>query len=60
MYFDPSKKNYYRFPSSNSIHEMDLKYYFPDKPYASGENIRMMSKAEDPDNEYHDNYNTTQ
>lgn len=41
MYFEPSKKNYYRFPSVSSIHEMDSKFYFPEKPYASGENIRM-------------------
>ncbi len=41
MYFESSKKTYYRFPSVNSIHKMDSKYYFPDKSYASGENIRM-------------------
>ncbi len=40
MYFEADKKTYYRFPSINSIHEMDLKYYFPEKPYASGESIR--------------------
>jgi hypothetical protein len=46
MYFEPSKKTYYRFPSTNSIHEMDSKYYFPDKPYASGENIRQEAEAD--------------
>lgn len=40
MYFESSKKTYYRFPSANSVHQMDSKNYFPDKPYASGENIR--------------------
>lgn len=58
MYFEPSKKTYYRFPSSNSIQEMDLKYYFPDKPYANGENIRMKAK-EKPDYEFSDNFFTT-
>ena len=56
MLFEPSKKNYYRFPSSNSVREMDLKYYFPDKPYANGENIRMMSK-EETDGKTSDNTN---
>lgn len=46
MYFEPSKKNYYRFPSSNSVHEMDMRFYFPEKPYANGENIRMKSEEE--------------
>ncbi|HWT75729.1 MAG TPA: hypothetical protein VN258_13570 [Mobilitalea sp.] len=45
MYFEPSRKTYYRFPSVNSIHEMDSKYYFPDKPYASGENIRQEART---------------
>jgi hypothetical protein len=47
MYFEPSKKTYYRFPSSNSIQEMDSKYYFPDKPYASGENTRLEADVKD-------------
>lgn len=46
MIFEPARKTYYRFPSSNSIHAMDSKYYFPDKPYASGENTRLVSKSE--------------
>lgn len=49
MYFEPSKKNYYRFPSSTSIQELDKKYYFPDKPYASGEITRMTAKEEQAD-----------
>lgn len=53
MYFEPSKKTYYRFPSSNSIQKMDQKFYFPEKPYENGENIRMMSTNES-DSEYFD------
>ncbi|MDF2537692.1 MAG: hypothetical protein K0S76_713 [Herbinix sp.] len=32
MYFEPSKKTYYRFPSTNSINDLDSRYYFPEKP----------------------------
>lgn len=32
MYFEPTKKIYYRFPSSQSIDYMSTKNYFPDKP----------------------------
>lgn len=46
MLFDSSKKNYYRFPSLSSIHEMDSRYYFPDKPYSNGENIRQDPKPD--------------
>lgn len=46
MYFEPSKKNYYRFPSVNSVHEMDSRNYFPDKAYASGDNIRLEAKTD--------------
>lgn len=33
MYFDHSKRSYYRFPSKNSVTDMDtlFPYYFPDK-----------------------------
>lgn len=33
MYFDHSKRSYYRFPSKNSVTDMDtqLPYYFPEK-----------------------------
>ena len=37
MYFEPSKKTYYRFPSATSIHDMDQRYYFPEKNSYSGE-----------------------
>ena len=51
MYFNASKKNYYRFPSKDSVNEMDSKYYFPDKPYASGDNTRMTGNADNPASE---------
>lgn len=46
MYYEPSKKTYYRFPSSNSIKEIDSRYYFPDRPYSSGEDIRPEASTE--------------
>ena len=46
MYFEPAKRTYYRFPSASSINEMDLKYYFPDKPYDSGENSSSNTEIE--------------
>jgi hypothetical protein len=41
MYFEPTKKTYYRFPSVNSINDLDAKYYFPDKSHASEEDTRF-------------------
>jgi hypothetical protein len=32
MYFEQSKKTYYRFPSTNSVNDLDSRYYFPEKP----------------------------
>jgi hypothetical protein len=32
MYFEPSKKTYYRFPSASSVLDLDSRYYFPEKP----------------------------
>lgn len=46
MYYEPSKKTYYRFPSANSIKELDSRYYFPDKPFSSGEDIRLEADAD--------------
>lgn len=48
MYFDASKKNYYRFPSINSVNQMDSKYYFPERPYSSGENSHLQSRQKGP------------
>lgn len=46
MYFQPTKKNYYRFPSISSVQDLDSRYYFPEKSHASGEDTRY----EDPYN----------
>jgi len=46
MYFEATRKNYYRFPSASSVNEMDAKYFFPDKPYSSGESSHFDSKVE--------------
>lgn len=40
MYFEPTKRTYYRFPSTNSINDLDSRYYFPEKTHAAGESIR--------------------
>jgi hypothetical protein len=45
MYFEPAKRNYYRFPSTNSINDLDSRYYFPEKTYAAGEDSRLEEKA---------------
>ena len=55
MYFEPSKKTYFRFPSSNSIHELDSRYYFPEKTHASGEDTRLEAKSNHDVSE-HDNF----
>lgn len=39
MYFEPDKKTFYRFPSQSSVQDFDAKFYFPEKPYATGESI---------------------
>ncbi len=41
MYFEPTKKTYYRFPSLTSVSEYDSKHYYPEKPHASGEDMRL-------------------
>jgi hypothetical protein len=40
MYFEPTKKTYYRFPSLTSIHDFDSKHYYPDKPHTTGDDTR--------------------
>ena len=32
MYFEPSKKTTYRFPSAQSVAKLDNRMYFPKKP----------------------------
>ncbi len=44
MYFEPSRKTYYRFPSSQSITDMDSRLYFPEKPSFAEEDTRYDSK----------------
>jgi hypothetical protein len=52
MYFEQDKKTYYRFPSQGSVQNLNAKFYFPEKPYATGEsthynNSDSKSKARD-------------
>lgn len=44
MLYEPSRKTYYRFPSSHSIATLDSKHYFPEKPPHTEENTRFDSK----------------
>ncbi len=55
MYFKPTQKTYYRFPSLNSINDLDSRYYFPDRTHATGESSRFENKSENYVSE-HDNY----
>lgn len=32
MYYEPSKRTYYRFPSTKSVAKMDKQMYFQEKP----------------------------
>lgn len=45
MYFEPTKKTYYRFPSAHSITDLDSRLYFPDKPSNSVEDTRFEAKS---------------
>ena len=47
MYFEPARKNYYRFPSFSSVQNFDERHYYPDKPYVSGEDLRYTSHIND-------------
>lgn len=55
MYFEPAKRTYYRFPSANSIHDFDSRYYFPEKTHAAGEDSRYEAKASEHIDK-HDDY----
>jgi hypothetical protein len=55
MYFEPTKRTYYRFPSSNSINDLDSRYYFPEKTHAVTEDTRYDAKATDYSAK-HDNF----
>ena len=58
MYFESTtKKMYYRFPSVNSIHDLDSRYYFPEKSGTSEEDTRLEAQLTNyhPDREsYYD------
>ncbi|MDF2485038.1 MAG: hypothetical protein K0R46_1206 [Herbinix sp.] len=50
MYFEPTRKTYYRFPSHSSAQNFDERHYYPDKPYASGEDSRYTSQVNEQKN----------
>jgi hypothetical protein len=58
MYFEPSKKTYYRFPSTDSINDLDSRYYFPEKPGHTIMDARFdnsySSHVSDHDSSYHE------
>ncbi len=45
MLYEPSRKTYYRFPSSQSISELDSRRYFPEKPLHAREDARNASQT---------------
>lgn len=45
MYFEPARKTCYRFPSFSSVQDFDERHYYPDKPYATGDDLRYSSHA---------------
>jgi hypothetical protein len=47
MYFEPSKKVYYRFPSNKSILMMDHRMYFPEKPAHATEDLYSHHRSTD-------------
>ena len=47
MYFEPAKKTYYRFPSMNSINDLDSKLYFPEKTHVAGEETSFDAKSKE-------------
>lgn len=40
MFFEPSKKTYYRFPSITSVNNLDSRFYFPEKPIHTQDDVR--------------------
>lgn len=45
MYFEPSKKTYYRFPSARSVTKLDNRMYFPEKPTYTKDNSIYQNTA---------------
>lgn len=43
MYFEPTKKTYYRFPSSSSTQDFEARYYYPNQSKALQEDSRFES-----------------
>jgi hypothetical protein len=58
MYFEPSKKTYYRFPSTNNISNLDSRYFFPEKSGHTVMDTRFdstyASQASEHDTFYHE------
>lgn len=52
MYFKPAEKNYYRFPSSNSVDYLDSRYYFPEKTHATGDDTLFEARAMNHESKY--------
>ena len=47
MYFEPAKKNHYRFPSQHSVQNFDLRFNFPEKSSSrGGENLHYKKTAD--------------
>lgn len=44
MYFEPSKKTYYRFPSLSNITDLDMRFYYPDKSEPSDDDMMKDTK----------------
>lgn len=40
MFFEPAKKTYYRFPSISSVNDLDSRYFFPEKPIHTQDDMR--------------------
>lgn len=46
MYFEPTKKTYYRFPSARNVTDnLNSNLYYPDKPSNSEDDAHINSKA---------------
>ncbi len=45
MLYEPSRKTYYRFPSAQSISNLDSRRYFPEKPPHAREDSSYDSQA---------------
>lgn len=64
MYFEHSKRSYYRFPSKNSVTEFDtqMPYYFPEKNSFSHDlDVSFLDSnysSYDDVHDYSDNYKT--